>query len=117
MKQAQKLLGIDSHVKGELDAIRSRVVDGTCRWITNRPSYIDWIEKPEKLGDIRLFWLIGLPTTGKTTLASVIIDNLQSAGENCHYHFFSSSHQAKRTVAYCLRSIAYQQANQVTVNN
>ena len=57
-----------------------------------------------------IFWLFGLPATGKTILSSVVIDQLQFLGKPCQYHFFSSGHQSKRTAAYCLRSIAHQLA-------
>ena len=58
----------------------------------------------------KTFWLIGLPATGKSVLSSVVVDHLQFLGQTCLYHFFSSGHQAKRTVAYSLRSIAAQLA-------
>lgn len=70
---------------------------------------MDWVvTTSEEHQNPKLFWLIGLPATGKTIIASAVIDQLQSYGKECQYHFFTSGHQAKQTVAYCLRSIASQ---------
>ena len=70
---------------------------------------MNWHESTASVGP-EVFWLVGLPTTGKTSLARSVIDHLQLLGKDCFYHFFSSSHQLKRSTAYCLRSIAYQLA-------
>ncbi|MBE3043055.1 hypothetical protein IMZ48_10885, partial [Candidatus Bathyarchaeota archaeon] len=43
-------------------------------------------------------------------LSTIIIDQLQARGQVVQYHFFSEGHQAKRTAAYGLLSIATQLA-------
>lgn len=89
---------------------QSHVLEGTCQWITQRPDLRAWIEGLSNPQASNVFWLVGLPATGKTTLSSTIIKHLQSLGKSCQYNFFSSGHQSKRTAAYCLRSIATQLA-------
>ena len=86
---------------------------GTCQWITHEERFLDWSKGQPVSRGPSIFWLVGLPAVGKTGLAGHIIEYLQfhRASENCQYHFFSSSHQTKRTAAYCLRSLASQLAS------
>ena len=104
------ILGIRETPEDELTSFHKRIMDGTCQWITQRNDYVNWIEQPERFAAPQTFWLIGLPATGKTSLATSVVRHLQFLDEDCQYHFFSSSHQAKRTAAYGLRSIALQLA-------
>ena len=109
-QQIEAILGIHDIVEDDLKATRNRVMDGTCQWFTQRSDFIRWqtTEGTEQCAPI--FWLFGLPATGKTTLTSVVIDHLETHSGSCQYHFFSTGHQMKRTAAYCLRSIAAQLA-------
>ena len=54
-----------------------------------------------------------MPGTGKSTLAAMTIRHLQQVflGQSCQYHFFLESQPTKKSLAYCLRSIAFQIAN------
>lgn len=110
MKRAAAIFGIRDQPEEELNIIRSEIMDGTGRWITQKSEYLQWIERTDQAQKPKTFWLVGLPATGKTVLTSVVIDHLQFLGRNCAYHFFSSGHQAKRAGAGCLRSIAAQLA-------
>ena len=62
------------------------------------------------MSDPSILWLTGPPATGKSTLASFVTEYLQQGflKSGCQYHFFVSNHQSKRTVAFFLRSIAFQ---------
>lgn len=104
------IFGIRDQPEEELYIIRSRTMDGTGQWITQRAEYLRWMERNDEPQKFKTFWLVGLPGTGKTVLTSVVIDHLRLLGQNCAYHFFSTGHQAKRTEACCLRSIAAQLA-------
>ena len=110
-KKIESILGVRDPAEDELTTYRKRAMDGTCQWITQKEDFMQWSNGSLEPHSTKTFWLIGLPATGKTTLASVVADHLQSTGRSCQYHFFSSSHQAKRTAAYCLRSIASQLAH------
>lgn len=85
-------------------------MQGSCRWILKRESFVSWIEghQPEQ----NILWLSGLPAVGKSTLASFIIDYLQQtqSEEQCQYYFFLSNDQQKKSVAYFLRMLAFQLA-------
>lgn len=104
------ILGIRQPVINELNVIRSNTTKGAGLWLTQRRDYMDWIEDYRDASISRTYYLSGLPATGKSSLAAVVIDNLQSLRKNCQFRFFSANHQAKRTAAYCLRSIASQLA-------
>ncbi|KAL8823269.1 MAG: hypothetical protein Q9191_006015 [Dirinaria sp. TL-2023a] len=109
-KQIEAVFGIRDRAEEELNIVRAKVMDGTCQWVVQRKEYLQWMQGIDELQRSKMFWLVGLPATGKTILASVVVDDLVFRGHSCAYHFFSSAHQAKRTVAYCLRSIATQLA-------
>ena len=105
-------MGVREHAEDELKIFRGRTLSGTCQWITHKREFQEWAEGNKTSESSSIFWLVGLPAMGKSVLASNVIDYLQSksADKNCQYHFFSGSHQNKRTAAYCLRSIASQLA-------
>jgi hypothetical protein len=109
MKHFQAILGVRESADVDLNVLRNKTLEGTCQWITARQDFVDWHESASSITP-RTFWLVGLPATGKTSLARGVIDHLQFLGHECLYHFFSSGHQLKRTGVYCLRSIAYQLA-------
>lgn len=103
------ILFIREPVMDELNTIRRGITQGAGIWLTQRQDYIDWVGYQDSSGS-KVYYLTGLPATGKSCLAAVIIGHLQSLQKTCQYHFFSPSHQAKRKAAYCLRSIAFQLA-------
>lgn len=105
------ILKIREPVTDELNAIRNNITQGTGLWLTQRQDYTDWIGGYRDSSISKTYHLSGLPATGKSSLAVVVIDHLHSLEKSCQYHFFSSNHQAKRTAAYCLRSIASQLAH------
>ena len=105
------ICGVQERAEDDFKIMRSKAMNGTCQWITQKQAFIDW-SKGTRPHENEIFWLSGLPARGKSVLASYVIDYLTSLGfgQDCQYHFFSSSHQNKRTTAYCLRSIASQLA-------
>ena len=110
-KAIETVTGVREPVEDEFIVLRNEAMDGTCCWIRHKSGYSHWLEGREAAQGPKIFWLIGLPAMGKTILASYVIDHLlHNLGKDCQYHFFSASHQTKRTAAYCLRSIASQLA-------
>lgn len=110
IQKIEAMFGIRERAQDDLNSLLGRVKNGTCQWITHRQEYVDWIRDLDSFQSPRIFWLVALPATGKTTLASTVVDHLRIRGEDCQNHFFSGAHQAKRKAAYCLRSIASQLA-------
>ena len=105
-------MGVRERAEDEFKTFRSRAMNGTCHWITQKQSFLEWLEGHEASQSPSVFWLTGLPAMGKTVLASYVVEYLllHGARRDCQYHFFSAGHQNKRTAAYCLRSIASQLA-------
>lgn len=93
----------------ELKVYQKRILDGTCLWLTDTEEFKHWVDETI-LARPNIFHLVGQPATGKTIIATHVIDHLKTLNEQCQYHFFSNGHQNKKTVAYCLRSIATQLA-------
>ncbi|PMD13592.1 NACHT and WD domain protein [Hyaloscypha hepaticicola] len=107
-KKLEELLGILENPADDLGIIRERIMKGSCHWILQRSTYLDW--KNAESGGSKILWLTGLPAVGKSVLSSFVIDSLQKDRTigNCYYHFFKSEHQTKRTVGQMLRNIAFQ---------
>lgn len=108
----QDVLGVRDSPGDDLNFVKSRMRDGSYRWLTQTSLFRTWVTSRTTSGPPPIFWLFGLPATGKTSLASVAIDYLLSTYEHVQFHFFSRGHQTKKTAAYGLRSIAAQLAQQ-----
>ncbi|KAL2785293.1 hypothetical protein BJX66DRAFT_61738 [Aspergillus keveii] len=103
-----EILGV-KQVGDELESFRQRIYPGTCAWILQKQSFLDWVGN-RSTGEPSILWLVGLPATGKTTLASYIIDYLsqEEVPGSCQYHFFQAERHDTRTVSWFLRSLAFQ---------
>ncbi|KAB5530436.1 NACHT and WD domain-containing protein, variant [Coniochaeta sp. 2T2.1] len=116
LKRAQSILGI--HQPGESDSnlqfIKSLLVDGSGRWLQDKMEFQAWVnrETRDELSPLT-FWMIGLPGKGKTVLSASVINHLQSRDHRVQFHLFSQGHQNRRSIAYCLRAIAAQLAEQI----
>ena len=110
IKRLQEVLGIREVTNDDLSLYRGEVTDGSCRWVTKQPSFLDWVDAAGQMP--KVYWLTGPPATGKSTLTSFVIDYLRKGflEQSCQFHFFLADHQSKRSATYCLRSIAFQLA-------
>ena len=112
MEDSQKIasiLGVHEVAEDDLKSRHSRVMYGTGNWLIRKPDFMQWKSSLSDR-DAQVFWLFGLPASGKTALSSMVAHHLQEKRASCQYHFFSTGHQTKRTAAYCLRTIATQLA-------
>ncbi|CAN9299279.1 unnamed protein product [Alternaria alternata] len=112
MEDSQKIasiLGVHEVAEDDLKSRHSRVMYGTGNWLIRKPDFMQWKSSLSDR-DAQVFWLFGLPASGKTALSSMVAHHLQEKRASCQYHFFSTRHQTKRTAAYCLRTIATQLA-------
>lgn len=107
-KHLEEILGIQESPSNDLNSYRNEAIEGSCRWITKRGSFLQWTESSNN--GPKIYWMTGPPATGKSTVAAFVAEYLRAGflENNCQYHFFRSSHQFKCTPAYCLRSIAFQ---------
>ncbi|KAI0835352.1 hypothetical protein F5Y06DRAFT_138814 [Hypoxylon sp. FL0890] len=85
---------------------RDQWAHGTCEWILQDEMFVEWLQTPDTMSS--LLWLNGKAGTGKSVLASFIINNLAKRGCRCQYFFIRFGDQKKRALSSLLRSIAHQ---------
>lgn len=87
---------------------RDQWAQGTNNWIIEDKRVLNWSDGHDTSS--RALWLTGGPATGKSVLASFIINHLIQQGRRCQYFFIRFSDSKKRDSSHLLRSIAYQMA-------
>lgn len=109
-KELRDILGVFDSTESEFSTSKAQKSEGSCQWFPRKQSFQDWVENAGP--GCPIFMLTGPPATGKSTLASFVVDWLRdfSIETACQHFFFVSDHQVKRTVSYSLRAIAYQLA-------
>lgn len=90
---------------------RDQWAEGTSDWVLQEASYLEWLHVQDSTPS--LLWLSGGAATGKSVLASFIINSLVEQGISCQYFFIRFGDRKKRTLSLLLRSIAYQLARSV----
>ena len=110
LEQLEGLLAIFESPSEDLTFFQKRWTPGTCEWILSNPEYMKWVG-----GDTgsKVLWLHALPATGKSILSSFIVKNLLETKALCAYYFFRFGDQTKRSLSACLRSLAFQIAEQL----
>ncbi|KAK7962794.1 WD domain- G-beta repeat containing protein [Apiospora aurea] len=104
------ILGIKKDHDDEFSLFSEKLHKGSCQWLLQRANFQSWATNSRKAS--RYLWISGSPGSGKSTLSSFIIKHLQnqSYAGTCQRHFFLAGDEVKKTLAYMLRSIAYQVA-------
>ncbi|KAF5544018.1 vegetatible incompatibility het-E-1 [Fusarium phyllophilum] len=86
--------------------------EGTCTWIFERQEFKDWRDAKKN----SVLWYNGPPGSGKSVLASAVINHLQEQPESEVVHFFYSFRAASKRQETCgLRSIALQLLSKLDV--
>ncbi|KAF4965653.1 hypothetical protein FSARC_6591 [Fusarium sarcochroum] len=89
----------------DLRAKRQCRTEGTCEWIIESGEFKAWRDAKQN----SVLWYNAPPGTGKSILASTVIDHLQKQpGSEVVYFFYSFSEASKRQVYGGLRSLALQ---------
>jgi len=108
----QSFLGISSvpdeyHEKAE----------GSCQWIDGRDDFREWKDVPAELETSQdtsyspcLYWVTANPGVCKSFLASHVISELQEFRLQTAFYYFHVGNKASQSLAYFLRSLAYQMA-------
>ncbi|KAI4654839.1 uncharacterized protein J4E78_007016 [Alternaria triticimaculans] len=104
MEEIAKYLSIDASDDKRLSTLNNTRMTGSGSWLTNRTSFREWRSPPAP----RYFWLKGTPASGKSMLASYVIEFLQDSPV-CHY-FFNKGDKTDNNVSSFLRSMALQMA-------
>ncbi|KAF2189398.1 hypothetical protein K469DRAFT_702043 [Zopfia rhizophila CBS 207.26] len=82
----------------------------TCNWILTRKQYNDWVNNDSS----GILWIYGIPGSGKSVLASSIVDRLSSKSSFVPllYFFCSSRNKNRRVSVHILRSLVFQLESQ-----
>lgn len=81
--------------------------ENTHRWISDDKKFLQWRDYP---GGVSILWINGGAGTGKSILASTIINDLSQQERQCQFFFIRYAHRQKRTLSLLLRSLAFQVA-------
>ena len=76
----------------------SLCLDGTCKWIFDKPEYLDWASDDPGDEASRLLWVWGPPGHGKSVLCAKIVERFKSEHKGPVGVFFSSTHAASASV-------------------
>src|SRR5947209_180280 len=90
----------------DLSALEDVRIAGSCEWLTSKHQFEEWrMAQPETA---QIMWLSGNPGSGKSVMASHVINHLEGHNLQCSFFFFKYSTPTKSTASSCLRSLAYQ---------
>ncbi|MCJ1398252.1 hypothetical protein MMC11_001449 [Xylographa trunciseda] len=106
----RNILSVDQLLDEDLNMFRTGILPTSCHWFVDKYYFQDWLCATDTF--TKVLWITGPPGTGKSTIAGFLIEHMQEvvSTDRCQYHFFHTSDEKKRTVAYMLRSIALQLA-------
>ena len=108
----ERLLGVSSEPEEDFNSFRRWWIPGTCDWILREPIIRSWLD--ESL-ESRVVWFNASPASGKSILATQIINHFRNTNYLCQYYFFKFSDQTKRSPTAMLRSLASQIAKHVPI--
>lgn len=89
----------------DLDHFHDQWTENTHEWIKTDDEFQAWCTS--EVG-MHLLWVRGGGGTGKSILASTIVNHLGQQGRRCQFFFIRYGHRQKRTLSLLLRSFAYQ---------
>jgi len=96
-------LSIDEDPDDILSSLNDTRLKGSCEWISLKPSFQEWRRSETP----RYFWLKGPPASGKSNIASHIIEDMRDSKPVCYY-FFKTGDKVTPNLSRFLRSMAYQ---------
>jgi hypothetical protein len=85
---------------------RDQWTQGTNNWLLDDDAFVEWRDALEPTH--RLLWLSGGAGTGKSVMASFIINSLVEQEHWCQHYFIRYGERKKRTLGLLLRSLAFQ---------
>ena len=109
-KELQDFLDVSDSAELEFSTRKAQKLEGSCQWLAQKEYFQKWFQHTGP--DCPILALTGPPATGKSTLASFVVEWIRglSIETTCQHYFFVSDHQVKRSVSYCLRLLAFQLA-------
>ena len=106
MQALSRYLNVSCNPIDELSSLEDARIPGSCEWLTNTKTFLDWQFNEETQ---RYFWLTGQPATGKSVITAHVIGCLDE--NSCSYYFFRHGDQKRSSLSGLLLSLAYQMAH------
>jgi hypothetical protein len=103
------LSAAENEQEEHLERLANKRQPVTCNWILDQNVIRSWLEASETEP---LIWLTGIPGSGKSVLASFIIQHLQSRKDSTVLYFFCAVNSAQIGCADVLRTMAFQALQQ-----
>lgn len=110
LRRPKTFLAISDGLEDDLIALERARTAGSCRCFAAKRSshlmngWIPWSSTSSTL------WLSENPESGKSFLASHVIDYLEANNSNCSYFFIKHGIETRSSVSDCMRSLAYHMA-------
>ncbi|CRK03274.1 hypothetical protein BN1723_017122, partial [Verticillium longisporum] len=79
---------------------------GSCDWILDDLHFRGWLSDDSL--EPSILKLSGSPGSGKSVMAGFLVTHLEEIQKNVQYFFFRYNEEAKRSIAVCLKMLAYQ---------
>jgi hypothetical protein len=102
----QWILGKNDHVdvRNDLDDKRKQRQEGTCTWMFEDERFTHWRDTK----DNAVLWYNAPPGSGKSVMASAVLDHLSERGAKVAWFFFSFSNPSRKQGMHVLRSFCLQ---------
>ncbi|KAH8807662.1 hypothetical protein F5884DRAFT_752245 [Xylogone sp. PMI_703] len=108
LQYLRSLTGCTESQESDLNALDEIRMKDSCQWFSSKQEFQYWANPTSKSAPI--FWLTGNPATGKSILASHVINQLQTKKHRYSYFFFQQGTKGRYSVSDLLSSLAYQMA-------
>lgn len=96
------------NMRGVHDIQLRKQLQGTCQWIWTHPTFCQWNNPSAASISDRLLYIYGTHGSGKTILASSIVERLQSQSTRVLFFSFAGTDSCRQTLDHLVRSLLCQ---------
>ncbi|CRK35158.1 hypothetical protein BN1708_006659 [Verticillium longisporum] len=105
-KRLSGLIDTPERYKADHERVSQLYVPGSCDWILDDLHFRGWLSDDSL--EPSILKLSGSPGSGKSVMAGFLVTHLEEIQKNVQYFFFRYNEEAKRSIAVCLKMLAYQ---------
>ncbi|RXG47823.1 hypothetical protein VDGE_04224 [Verticillium dahliae] len=105
-KRLSGLIDTPERYKADLERVSQLYVPGSCDWILDDLHFRGWLSDDSL--EPSILKLSGSPGSGKSVMAGFLVTHLEEIQKNVQYFVFRYNEEAKRSIAVCLKMLAYQ---------
>ncbi|KAF3346384.1 Putative cytochrome b5 [Verticillium dahliae VDG2] len=102
-RQDQNYISVSSVIRDFVKLVTSKA---SCDWILDDLHFRGWLSDDSL--EPSILKLSGSPGSGKSVMAGFLVTHLEEIQKNVQYFFFRYNEEAKRSIAVCLKMLAYQ---------